>query len=454
MKGDKKTKSNLETNEQPAQALVIVTDNNQQPAENLLQYGNIDDIIKNQIEKYQDVVPDVEDLKKRYMSLKVNDINDDEGYQTVSVALRDMVKTRNDIERKRKELKADSLKFGNAVDAEAKKITELITPIEQHLRAEKEKVDEEKERIRLQKEAEQQDKILNRHNLLQSIGMNLFMDSYTWQSKLIDTNTLSMHRLNVETMDDEVFDEEVDKFKTVIYKEKAELEKIENELRMERERQDELRRQEEEALAEQRRQQELEAEKIRQQQEQLQKERELEAEKIRKQQEELQKERQQMIDMRSDLRRNQIESLGLIKMKYEYVIIVQNVPVVILYDDNIQNMSKEEWDLEFPKWAETAKNLKEKEARLQEEKKAELQKQAELDAEIKLKKQQEAEEAEEIRIKQEEEEHLKSLTDKELLKLYAANLLEVAQPVLKTAKWKKEIQTALSYITELYNKTS
>ena len=52
------------------------------------------------------------------------------------------------------ELKADSLKFGKAVDERAKEIQALIAPIEEHLKSQKEKVDEEIKLIKEKAEKE------------------------------------------------------------------------------------------------------------------------------------------------------------------------------------------------------------------------------------------------------------------------------------------------------------
>lgn len=451
MKGKPATQPvpNPEKKEEPSQVVLFdpLTSATDTEAETLLQFGNIDDMIKNQVLKYHDVIPDVEGLKTKYLSMKILDLTDDVAYQNVSVAYRDMVKTRNDIERKRKELKADSLKFGAAVDAEAKKLTELIAPIETHLRTEKEKVDAEKERIEKEKEELRRKKLYDRHELLCSIGMFLVIDTYSWRSPLDENLKLSLHPVNLETMEDEDFNAEVAKFKSVIEQDKAKVKQYEEELRLESERQKEEQRMQEELLAEQRRMQEQEAERI------------------RKQQEELENERKQLMQMRYDMRINQVASLGLIKMKYEHVIIVKNQPEVILTDTDISELSETDWRIKIKIWELQVIELKQKEADFQAAKQAELIEKSEQEAKInaikqqeeedeRLRRQQQEQEDERIRRQQEEEERLRNLSDKELVKLYAAALLELAPPVLKTAKWKKEVETVRSSITQLQLKTS
>lgn len=54
------------------------------------------------------------------------------------------------VEKHRVSLKADALEYGRKVDSEAKRITSLITAIEEPLKAKKQAIDDEKERIRME----------------------------------------------------------------------------------------------------------------------------------------------------------------------------------------------------------------------------------------------------------------------------------------------------------------
>ena len=63
------------------------------------------------------------------------------------------------VEKKRKDLKADALEWGRKVDAEAKRITVLLEPIEVHLQTEEDKVTKEKERIRTQKILDERERV-------------------------------------------------------------------------------------------------------------------------------------------------------------------------------------------------------------------------------------------------------------------------------------------------------
>lgn len=72
-------------------------------------------------------------LEAECEALTVADINDLQGYKAVKEAAKKVKKYRTGVEAKRKELKAPALRFGEALDEEAKRITNLLTPIEQKL---------------------------------------------------------------------------------------------------------------------------------------------------------------------------------------------------------------------------------------------------------------------------------------------------------------------------------
>ncbi len=88
------------------------------------------------------------DLAAKYKDLKINGINDKDGYKKCHAAEMELRKVRVSIENTRKELKAVALQYGKDVDSEARRLTAIVEPIENALANEKEKVDAEKERIK------------------------------------------------------------------------------------------------------------------------------------------------------------------------------------------------------------------------------------------------------------------------------------------------------------------
>lgn len=100
----------------------------------------------------------IAELAQKYLPLSIADVNDRVGYVMVHRARMDIKNKRCAVENMRKELKADALDYGRNVDAEAKRITALLEPIETHLLEQEQTIDAEKERIknaaRLKAEAE------------------------------------------------------------------------------------------------------------------------------------------------------------------------------------------------------------------------------------------------------------------------------------------------------------
>jgi hypothetical protein len=165
-----------------------------------------DELVKTELTKFDAVIPKIEELKAQFLPLTIIDFNDTDGYKAVAEALKFVVKRRTSIEDKRKELKADSLAYGKAVDARAREITQMLSPIEEHLREQKEKVDNELIRIETEKETEKQLVIQNRHKSLLDVGMQLIGNEY------INYNYpeySSFPVINLETLSEEDFDSHI-----------------------------------------------------------------------------------------------------------------------------------------------------------------------------------------------------------------------------------------------------
>lgn len=89
----------------------------------------------------------ISEMGQRMLSLKIAGVNDKKGAKAVQEAKMECVRARTAIEKKRKELKADSLEYGRKVDTVAKTLTAMIEPIEQHLIGQQEAIEQEMARI-------------------------------------------------------------------------------------------------------------------------------------------------------------------------------------------------------------------------------------------------------------------------------------------------------------------
>ncbi|KKL46063.1 hypothetical protein LCGC14_2349400, partial [marine sediment metagenome] len=110
-----------------------------------------DSFIATELKKYNITDKYIASLSEHAMTLKVKDVNDNAGCKIIHQARMKIKVTRIEVEDKRKEFKAESLRFGRAVDGEAKRITALLKPIEDHLAGQEKIVEGEKIRIKVEK---------------------------------------------------------------------------------------------------------------------------------------------------------------------------------------------------------------------------------------------------------------------------------------------------------------
>jgi len=106
--------------------------------------------------KYDITEAAISEIRQKYSGLKIVDTA---SYKTVSVAIAEVRSKRIAVEERRKELKKDALEYGRLVDSEAKRITSLLQPIEEELKAEKQKEDDRKAKIKAEKEAQEKARV-------------------------------------------------------------------------------------------------------------------------------------------------------------------------------------------------------------------------------------------------------------------------------------------------------
>lgn len=149
-----------------------------------------------QLEKYNIADLAIEEMSKKFLHLKIADIKDTAGYEMVRLALSEVRSKRILVEKKRKELKEDALRFGRVVDGEAKRITGLLIPLESHLESEKNRIDAEVENIKLEKERIAKVRVDNMSERLLEIGMNynpVRKEYYYKERKVTETQLSSIN---------------------------------------------------------------------------------------------------------------------------------------------------------------------------------------------------------------------------------------------------------------------
>jgi len=113
----------------------------------------------------------IAELEAKFMPLEVKDFNDSVGLQKVHDARMELVHLRGDVEKSRTGFKSGALEYGRRVDGEAKRLTEKIKKIEDHLAREEKKVEDEKQRLADIEEAKEKARITERADRLLAVGM-------------------------------------------------------------------------------------------------------------------------------------------------------------------------------------------------------------------------------------------------------------------------------------------
>ena len=145
---------------------------------------NVDEVIKNEIKKFDEAVTEDKLVAavEGYRGLKIMGIDDKDGYDAVHQARIVLKNMRIAVDTRRKDLKADFLKVGNAIEAQAKHLIGILEPTEKYLAAQEKVVDDEVERLKKEAkekaEKERRDRIEGRVAMLREIGFTWGKDAF------------------------------------------------------------------------------------------------------------------------------------------------------------------------------------------------------------------------------------------------------------------------------------
>lgn len=259
-------------------------------------------------------------MAEQYMVLRIDGIDDKKGFDIVHKARMDVKNHRVAVEKKRKELKADAWAYGKMVDSEAKRLTAMLEPIEEHLAAEEQAVLDEKARIQREKEEAAQRVLDERVAALQAVGVTpsvglvrAWSDEQYAEQLATATRIYEEEKAKAEAEAEERARKEAEeaearrKEQERLAAERAEVERQRAEMEAQRQKEEEARRAEREAMeAELRKQEALRMEREAEEQAKLRAEREkLEAERRKLEQEQREREAAERarLEMEERLRR-------------------------------------------------------------------------------------------------------------------------------------------------------
>lgn len=179
--------------------------------------NEIEKHIATELKKFSLTDAAIEQMEKEFLPLVVRDVEDKEGFKAVRGARLLVKEHRVKVEKTRKELKADSLAFGKAVDGEAKRITTKLESIETHLQEQEDIVAKEFERRKAEEERLKQEKIQGRVKRL------VALDFVRYRGTGYEFENFEIHNEHIAEMPDEEFEATFDNFAHAVKKEKDRL---------------------------------------------------------------------------------------------------------------------------------------------------------------------------------------------------------------------------------------
>lgn len=251
----------------------------------------LDDQIKQEVAKFNLADAAIAKLKEVYGPLTIAGPDDKDGYKAVKAAWQEVRGYRTGVEKKKKEIKADYIAIGRAIDKEETRLTELLTPLEDELYGKWKAIDDLKEQERLRKEQEENDRLMKRLSELLDLGMRLEDGFY----QIGGTISMDVATLRGFT------DEQYAKLKDAVEKKAAELKKIADD------------------EAEVKRQAQLKFEQEQQQLRDQQAELKRQQDEMKKQQEDLQRQKDEMAKQKRQTRLDMFAHLGMKAEGYDMV---------------------------------------------------------------------------------------------------------------------------------------
>lgn len=311
-----------------------------------------DDIAKNEIKKFNIADAAIAEMKKQYSGLTISGIDDKEGYKKVHAAWQIVRGKRLQVEKVHKIIKADYLVVSRAIDGEKNRLLDLISPLENSLNNELERIDGLIEAEKQKAEREAQERLQTRVATLLDNGMQFNGSFYAIGETIsIDVVTLKNYK-----------DAE---FTALLERVKAENTKLI------------------EAKAEAERQEREERERIQKQKEENERQ---EAE-LKRQREEMERQQAEMRKQRTDLRVQILQNAGFIWDSGPHALVFRTQDAgnltVSLYD--FTELTGDEWDAKFLEIRAGINRLRALQAEKDEERRQEEQRRVEAERQRKEK---------------------------------------------------------------------
>ena len=149
-------------------------------------------LIENAVAKFNLTDATISELAEKYGNAVIEGLDDKDGYRFVKEGEASLRGYRVQVEKTRKGLKAEALTYGRVVDAEAKRITALLTPLEWELKRKRSEIDQAKLKAKL--EAERLASLPDRLADLGLLGVEMSDEAVL----AMDDNVFRSHLLNLK----------------------------------------------------------------------------------------------------------------------------------------------------------------------------------------------------------------------------------------------------------------
>lgn len=294
------------------------------PDKKLSTEQTVQKVISGEVAKFDKFESRLNELKEQYKDLAIIDVNDKEGYENVRVAIGELRSIRTGTDADKKSIKAPFLAACSTIEERSKWIIAEVSKIEAPLQKRKDEIDEEKEKIKADKKAKQEQAFVKRSLQLTKMGAN-FSDGVNFILE-----DVSYEAVLIKEVDDDIYESTIlPKYQKIF--DRNELERI----RQENEEKERKKKDEEDREKLRKQQQELQEalDKLKRDQEELQRQKDNAA---REEQEKAEKE----LADRTKKRVAQITGIGL---QFNGVSEYRYKDAFIKLDE-VKNFQDDEWD--------------------------------------------------------------------------------------------------------------
>lgn len=161
---------------------------------------SVESRVEFEIQKFNVADAKIAELKDQFKDLQITGVDDKKGIKAITEAISIVRSLRTGVEAKRKDLKNFYLNTGKGIDAEAKRITELLVEIEEPLKAKKQVVDDEIKRIEDEKIKAEQKRLDDRVEELKNAGI-------VFDGQFYSIGSVSVDIVTIKDLNDESFEE-------------------------------------------------------------------------------------------------------------------------------------------------------------------------------------------------------------------------------------------------------